>query len=522
MQLKKLLQGSIFTVMAAACAIAVPTVAKAADAAKTGAFTDAGITSVSVDGTKGQMEISSQAKEVLVGIGKANTKKGTITVASWSTYEPDTNKVTVDLSKLKNVANNYMVITTPGKDVSIVKIPAVAKTTKAKYDAAKGEVLIASGDKVSNDAMKAFTVKDGTGADAVKATMNLYEFRTDYSNWQDVSTIKRTGTGDAEKVDFSLYQEEGAKLVFRLKGETDGTTALTQLTNEAYTWAETGTKAQVYEAASLPGKEAKVTISAKAKGPKATADYVKGTVKFPKNSEYRVATTDKLQAAKDGKYVDSPTDAAAVADVFKKAAAVDTTLGTTVADGFKFNIEVRTKATDKKGASKWSVLPVVTPADLEDTNNKLLDNQNSKAQKDKASGWDTQTTSEKKAGDGGIKLATMKEATDGNSVLTINYVAKGTLDTTKYFTANAISIKNDGKKTYEIVSGVADAEAAAKVAKPTKVAPGKTVILTGVKDNDSVWIRVTGDKKSMTWVSKYGQLGVVDYPATVPAKPATT
>lgn len=517
MQLKKLLQGSIFAVMAAACAIAVPTVAKAAD--PTGTFTDAGITSVSVDGTKGQMEIQSSAKEVLVGIGKANTKKGTITVASWSTYEPASNKVTVDLSKLKNVADNYMVVTTPGKDVSIVKIPAVAKATKAKYDAANGEVAIASGDKVGNGDMKAFTTKDtGSGASAVKATMNQYEFRTDYSGWQDVSTLK-TGTGDAEKIDFSLYQEEGAKLVFRLKGEADGTTALTQL-EEAYTWAETGTKAKVYEAASLPGKEAKVTIAAKAKGPKATADYVKGTVKFPKKSEYRIATTDKLQAAKDGAYVDAPTDAAAVADIFTAAGKVDTALGTTVPSDF--NIEVRTKASDKKGASKWSVLAVKTPADLEDSSKKLLDNTNSKTQKDKASGWDTQTTAEKEAGDGGIKLATMKEATDGTSVLAINYVTKGKLDATKYFTANAVEIKNSGTKTYEIVTGAKDADEAAKVTKATKVAPNKTVVLSKLDDGTSVWIRVAGDKKTMTWVSKYGQLGVVDYPATVPAQAAAS
>lgn len=511
MQLKKLLQGSAFALVAAACAIAVPSVVKAAD----GAFEDVSIASVSVDGTKGTMEIkaadSNTPKEILVGIGKI--KKDVISVASWGSYEPDTNKkVTVDLSKLNNVKDNYIVITTPGKDsVSVVKVKPTEKTTKAKFNAKDGLLQAASGEKVSNSDLK----------DLTKETGAIYEFKTPYSGWQDLVT----GTDTKTIANMSLYQEEGAKLVVRLKGSTDGTTALVQGT-EVLTYG-TELKVKVYDSkAKLPGKEAKVTVAAKAKGPKITADYVNGKVKFPKNTEYRLATTTYVQAAgTDGKYVAGPT---AATEISKIADTDDEVKKTTV---LNFDIEARTIANDKKAASKWSRLSVVKPAAIDTTTeNKLL------VAGEDIKHWESNSATSKKDGNGtvpttvtadvtytgkGVTAATLREDKSGGNILTIKYVAKKLPKDSKY-TENAVEITNNGESAYEFIVGTKGATAAPTTGKVAKVAKGSKITLTGVSDLDTIWVRVAGDKKNTTWVGAFTKLGIVDYGYKVAAPKSET
>ena len=141
MQLKKLLQGSAFALVAAACAIAVPSVVKAADV--TGTTTETGVGTVAVDGEKAQLTVSGATdKEVLVGFAKVNAK-GKVTVAAWDTY--DGASATVDLSKLSNTKDNYIALTTPSKlatdAITIVKIPATKKVVKAEFDASTATEL---------------------------------------------------------------------------------------------------------------------------------------------------------------------------------------------------------------------------------------------------------------------------------------------------------------------------------------------------------------------------------------------
>lgn len=69
--------------------------------------------------------------------------------------------------------------------------------------------------------------------------------------------------------------------------------------------------------------------------------------------------------------------------------------------------------------------------------------------------------------------------------------------------------------TYEIVVG--DKPEATK--KGTKVFT-KEVTIKNVKDAQHVWIRVAGDKKSGVWTGEYAELGVVDFPYTIPKKQA--
>ena len=531
MQLKKLLQGSAFALVAAACAIAVPTVVKAAG---TGAFADAGIGEVKVDGINASMTVKgsdANVKEIQAGFGKTS-KSGKISVSAWQSYENAASNggVTIDLSKLNSTKDNYIVLTTPGaKEVSIVKIPANDKTIKAKFNAGKGMLQIASGDKA------------GTPADIDDATKGKdYEYRTTYGNW---TALVSGSDASAKLADLTLYQNEGAKLVIRKKSNTPSTiVALApsdQLSSESYSYGNSEVKSQVYVASKLPSKEAKVTIPAMAKGPSITADYVNGTIKFPKKSQYRILTTgtsgkyyNKTDASADGKTpavpYDSPSEKTTPADIAK--AADGTTPPTT------FYLEVRTSKTEKKAASKWASIKVETPADLTATNSAgtgktILGNvatdkdrtkfetTNSTGRKDATTGGlkDPATDALKGTGEGGLKWAKLVEAgADGTygdtNILETQYVAAGTVKE-KYYEANAVQFENRGKKTYEVVKGTAVPEATVR---GTKINPGAKVTIKNVKDGDKFYIRIVGNKKAQTWTSAYAQLGVVDFPFTIP------
>ena len=509
MQLKKLLQGSAFALVAAACAIAVPSVVKAADV--TGTTTDSGVGTVAVDGEKAQLTVSSATdKEVLVGFAKVNGK-GKVTVPTWDTY--DGTSATVDLSKLSNVKDNYIALTTPSKlakdAITIVKIPATKKVFKAEFDASTGVMKVGEADKGKPE-MKELTT---TAADATAGSK--FQYRTAYSSWADM--------GDASKLaDYSLYQEEGATLFVRKKGVKE-TAFPTSQADGTYTFGAND-KLKAYETtSSLPGKEAKVAIKARAKGPSVSGDYTKGTIKLPKNAEYRLCSSAALESADASSKKYNEVGSAAKTMTIAEITTGKTTVVT--ATTTEFDVEVRTAAdtTKKKAASKWSRLTVSVPKKLSEASPSLLTKKDT---------WDTnkangvvpaQDTTEHKnaATDTGIKGAVVKEdSTVATSVLAVDYVTKGRLDATKFFTANAVQIKNNGAKTYEIVTTANKDTAPAADAKATKVAPGKTVTLTKVADGAGVYIRVAGDKKTKTWVGAYDLMGIVDYPFTVPAKAA--
>lgn len=509
MQLKKLLQGSAFALVAAACAIAVPSVVKAADV--TGTTTESGVGTVAVDGEKAQLTVSSATdKEVLVGVAKVNAK-GKVTVATWDTY--DGTSATVDLSKLSNVKDNYIALTTPTKlasdTITIVKIPATKKVFKAEFDESTGAIKVGEADKGKPE-MKDLTT---TAADATAGSK--FEYRTAYSSW--------TAMGDASKLaDFSLYQEEGATLFVRKKGVKETAFPNSQA-DGTYTFGK-NEKLQAYETtSSLPGKEAKLAIKARAKGPSVSGDYTKGTIKLPKNAEYRLCSSAALESADNTtkKYneVGSAAKTMTIAEITNGKSSVITAAVT------EFDVEVRTAAdtTKKKAASKWSRLTVTVPKKLSEGSSSLLTKKDT---------WDTnkpngvvptQDATEHKNGENaGIKGAVVKEGSGTTSVLAVDYVTKGKLDATKFFTANAVQIKNNGEKTYEIVTTANKDTAPAADAKATKLAPGKTITLTKVADGAGVYIRVAGDKKNKVWVGEYDLMGIVDYPFTVPAKAASS
>lgn len=511
MQLKKLLQGSAFALVAAACAIAVPSVVKAADV--TGTTTETGVGTVAVDGEKAQLTVTGATdKEVLVGFAKVNAK-GKVTVAAWDTYDGTT--ATVDLSKLSNTKDNYVALTTPSKlatdAITIVKIPATKKVVKAEFDASTATVKYGEADKGKPE-MKVFNT---TASDPMNA--EGYEYRTAYTAWASMK-------GQTDVVDLKLYQEEGATLFIRKKGTK--TTWPTGQAEGKYTFGAND-KLQAYEVTStLPGKEAKLAIKARAKGPKATADYLNGKVKLPKGAEYRLCSSTKLEDANTTTKKYNEVGAAAktmtIAELTTGKDAVVTTTTT------EFDLEVRTAAdtTKKKAASKWSRLTVSVPKALTDIAagaGKALVNTGTDLDSKKVNGnLPAQTTSDQEGGGTGIKAAVLKEeGSETSSLLAVNYVVKGILDKTKYYTSNAVEIQNNGKAAYEIIVG-GKSDTKAPEGKPTKIAAGKKIVLTKVEDGSTVWIRKAGDKKTKTWVSDYAKLGVIDHTYKVPKQETQT
>ena len=442
------------------------------------ALAKSGISSVYVNGDYAEMYIEGVAgtQEILVGTGKVNKNKKTVSVASWATYEGS--EADVDLSKLSNVKDNYLVISTPGNDVSIVKIPASAKSIKAQFDASEGL-------KVGTAATGKASASKLSDADAAK-----YEYRTAYSSWVNLQD------DNGKLVDLGLYQEEGAKLFVRLCASGDSNITESSIdTSETWTYGSQKDIA-VYKASTLPGREAKVAIKAKAKGPKVVADYAKGTVKFPRNSEFRLAAATNIYM-KDGKAVDSPTDKVSVEKVYE-------TIGLTATDRpTKVDVEVRTKATGTKAASKWGRLTIELPAafaqgaitegeaDIAPDANQI--------EKDK----------EQEYGGKGVALSILKEAGSESNALKFEYSGTAKKPTLKI-------TNNTGKDiAYEFVKESEGATKPGDSAKPVKAAKGKTITIKGIKDKEVIFVRAAGDKASQKWVGAYEKLGSIDVPKTI-------
>lgn len=489
MQLKKLLQGSAFALVAVACAIAAPSVVKAAAASVGG---DTGVTKIEMTGD--QLSVTSDQNELLVGIAKVS-KKNAVTVPSWGSYtvKDASTAVTVDLSKLSNVKNGYVALTTPGKDVTLVKINAADPKAKAKY-------VVDSTTKKG-----VLQVGSGTTLAAIKAdNADKYEYRTAYSSqW----TSMKNGS-DARSLE--MYEEEGAKLFVREVAVTaktgNSTPAKTEIstvstTETAYKYGKQSVKV-LDDGVRLPGKELKVTIPAKAKGPKVTVDYTKGTVKFPKDSEYRVVKTGA--AVPSSATAVTSTDPVNAFSFLKEAS--DPTSG---------NLEVRKKA-DKKVASKWTVVPIKKQDTFLTTGTTVsgigLITAATKSTPPSASATEDKPYGEWKASDGSIKAPTLVEETGKSSVLSFEYkqpnAKKKEYD---------LVITSTSSKTYEVV---VKNEKPGDSDRVTKLTSKKPITLKNVTDGEGsnvnkLWIRVAGDKKTPTWVSDWGDLGAIDVPKVV-------
>ena len=137
MRLKKLLQGTAFTVLATAVCLA---------AGKTDASAQISQDSVTVDTDKQQMIVKPETgdKEVVISVAKKGKKRGNITfkMSQWDVHDVNGAKeVKVDLSKLSNVKDNFIAVKTEDMDTPfIVRIPAAAKVNVITYNAEKHEL----------------------------------------------------------------------------------------------------------------------------------------------------------------------------------------------------------------------------------------------------------------------------------------------------------------------------------------------------------------------------------------------
>lgn len=179
-------------------------------------------------------------------------------------YTSGKNGVVIDLSFLKAAKDSYiraygdiLGTGTNGSGYSAIKtVNAQPKKIKVKY--------IAGFDQLK----ESFTIDNAAIKDNDEVA--LYQFKTLYgSNWDSLSNL-----------DITTARIAGTTLLIRKAAKNEDSTDATVV----------GTPA---------GAEVKVKITAIAKAPKVAIDYIKGTVKLPKGSEYSVAGyTDEDGAAK--------------------------------------------------------------------------------------------------------------------------------------------------------------------------------------------------------------------------------
>lgn len=325
MRIKRVLQGTALTALAAAAWMgagsdASASVNKEEICLSTSEDSGAYVLSVEVDSTD---------LELMAGVAKVAKNGGKAKVSAWDVYETNSNtSVEIDLSKL-NVANdNYIAVKTDDMPEPIfVGIAAAAKKTSVKLN---GETAKIKEMKVNNNAY--------TGDIEIRTSNG--------DNW----------AGATINEDFSKYQYQGATLYVRVpaqgydaekKSPATANTKVIDITDDKNNTKEL----DVFQVGSLPGKEAKLNIAKQANGPKVTVDYVKGTVKIPKDSEVRMVTTDIATAA-----------------AFNKQTEIKTvTPGALLGTAQKGVLEVR-KASSNKGngkpASKWTRVALTQPESL--------------------------------------------------------------------------------------------------------------------------------------------------------------
>lgn len=424
-------------------------------------------------------------KKLYVGIGTYSAKTPTdVKVKKWIEYDNDTtNGVTIDTSSLAVTKTQYVVIK-GDKNTKEVAIQLAATPSK----------LAASID-YTDPAAPALSLKDITkGKNSATAVANV-EFSVANGSKYTTYTAKKESVAGT---DLTKYQKLGATLKVRQAASTD-IDALDKndstgnckevdikLNGEvAKAYAATGTFAS---------KELKVKVAKLASGPKITVNYTKNTVSIPKTAQYRTAVSED--------FVNT-----LVANASKNTVLVPLS-------EFKqtkaFTLDVRTAAkpntkdaTKSKSASNITEVVVPQIATCES----------------KVAGESASTAIDKDS----FASADLEKVT-ANEKVTLKYTGAGkaTATLTNADTENAydVYVTTDSK-----VGFVGDANAyvapASTVSGAKKLAAGKTLKLTKLKDGDKIFIRVAGNAKKKTFASEYGAFGTVSLPKATPAPTAT-
>lgn len=425
--------------------------------------------------------------KLYVGIGTYRAKTPTdVKVKKWIEYDNDTAKgVIIDTSSLAVTKTQYVVIK-GDKNTKEVAIQLAATPSK----------LAASID-YTDPAAPALSLKDITkGKNSATAVANV-EFSVANGSKYTTYTAKKDS---AAGTDLTKYQKLGATLKVRQAASTD----IDELdkTDSTGNCKEVDIKlngevAKAYAATgTFASKELKVKVAKLASGPKITVNYTKNTVSIPKTAQYRTAVSED--------FVNT-----LVANASKNTVLVPLS-------EFKqtkaFTLDVRTaaKVNDKdktKSKSASNITEVVVPASTKCVS--------------KVAGASADTDAEiDKTNFGKADL----EKVTANGKVTLKYtgVGKTTATLTNADTENAYDVY----VTTDSTVGFAGAEnayvaPASTVTGAKKLAAGRTLKLTKLKDGDKIFIRVAGNAKKKTFASEYGAFGTVSLPKATPAPTAT-
>ncbi len=310
MKIKRVLQGTALTALAAAAWMGAGSADASAAATATGITADANGNYV--------LNVTGTGKEVMVGVAKVS-KTGVAKVASWDVY--DGTSAAVDLSKLNPAVDNYIAIKDNDEQVTFIGIAAASKKNTISFNAATG--------KIEEVKTKVGTT-DGTAAQV--------QYRTATSNWSASTALA--------SIDLTKHQYQGATLYVRIPADSTLAPATSKVTFEDNDY-------NVENKGSLPSKETKLNIAKQANGPAVALDYTKGTAKVKAKTEYRVVGS----SIASGSATEIGDTAAVTLDVAKEVASNDT----------EAVLEVRTKAkVDSvakkcKAASKWTRVLIEKP-----------------------------------------------------------------------------------------------------------------------------------------------------------------
>lgn len=419
--------------------------------------------------------------KLYVGIGTYSAKTPTyVKVKKWIEYDNDTAKgVTIDTSSLAVTKTQYVVIK-GDKNTKEVAIQLAATPSK----------LAASID-YTDPAVPVLSLKDITkGKNSATAVANV-EFSVANGSKYTAFTAKTT--------DLTKYQKFGATLKVRQAASTDidaldkndSTGNCKEVDIEL-----NGEAAKAYAATgTFASKELKVKVAKLASGPKITVNYTKNTVSIPKTAEYRTAVgvfaNDLVKGATKNTVVVPLAE-------FKQDAA--------------FTLDVRTaaKTNDKdktKSKSASNITEVVVPASTKCVSKVAGASADTDAEIDKTN----------------FGTADLEKVT-ANGKVTLKYTGVG--KTTATLTNADAENAYDVYVTTDSTVGFAGAEnayvaPASTVTGAKKLAAGKTLKLTKLKDGDKIFIRVAGNAKKKTFASEYGAFGTVKLPVATPAPTAT-
>lgn len=422
--------------------------------------------------------------KLYVGIGTYSAKTPTdVKVKKWIEYDNDTtNGVTIDTSSLAVTKTQYVVIK-GDKNTKEVAIQLAATPSK----------LAASID-YTDPAAPALSLKDITKGKSSATPVKNVEFSVANGSKYTTYTAK---TDSAAGTDLTKYQKLGATLKVRQAASTD----ITKLDKadsvgncKEVDIKLNGEAAKAYAATgTFASKELKVKVAKLASGPKVTVNYTKNTVSIPKTAEYRTAVgvfaTDLVNGATKNTVVVPLAE-------FKQDAA------------FTLDIRTAAKVNDKdktKSKSASNITEVVVPASTKCVS--------------KVAGASADTEIDKT----NFGKADLEKVT-ANGKVTLKYtgVGKTTATLTNADTENAYDVY----VTTDDTVGFAGTEnayvaPASTVTGAKKLAAGRTLKLTKLKDGDKIFIRVAGNAKKKTFASEYGAFGTVSLPKATPAPTAT-